>query len=180
MPPTLTPTSSPSSRPSSLPSTYPSSIPTVSPSIQPSMNPSSLPSLDPCKGYDGNFGDTGGDLSINIFFNYGVETDKLVEKDMKATLSDQIEAIEEFLLDILISRLFDECSDNTRRKLRPHNIFLGKEADDFNDLEVVPSPVRQKYLNDSQAHYHASINKSSTGEIVGISSSPVDLANGSK
>jgi hypothetical protein len=177
--PSWSPTSSPSSRPSSLPSIYPSLLPTDSPSIQPSMVPSSLPSLDPCKGYDGNFGNTTGDISVNIYFNYGVERDKTTEANMKIALSDQVAEVEQRLLDILISRFFDECKE--RRNLLQNILSGGKptahvEPSHFNIMNQNKNDRTPRVFN-GQPSNESELNPT---KIVGISSSPVDLANGRK
>ena len=51
-----------------------------------------------------------------------MESDKTVETNMKATLSEQVKEVEQAMLDLLIARFFEDC--NERRNLAGHNIFL--------------------------------------------------------
>jgi hypothetical protein len=175
------PTRSASSVPSSHPSVFPSDLP----SSLPSKLPSSAPSLDPCKGYDGNFGDINGELRFTIFFNYGVESDKTVETNMKATLSEQVKEVEQAMLDLLIARFFEDC--NERRNLAGLNIFLGGDVNshpadgvEFSDSDLERPFNVKKDKTASLTGSPTSTSNPHTREVVGISSSPVDLANGSK
>lgn len=150
--PSSTPTSSPSLANSPSPSFYPSRVPSVV--------PSSLPSLDPCKGYDGSFGNTTSGNELVISFTYGVESDKNLMGSMPASLSDQVKEVEESLLDLLIKSWFDHCF--ITRESRNVNIFeRGKKVNHFASIASANS-----------------IPRSGSSGIVGIKSRSVDLANG--
>jgi len=75
----------------------------------PSPPPSSSPFLDPCKGYDGTFGNTASSNKITISFMYGVESNMTLVELMPVSLSDQIKEIDQALLDLLIESSFDHC-----------------------------------------------------------------------
>ncbi len=130
------------------------------------------PTLDPCKGDDGDYGNTDGGISITVFFSYGVESDKILEKSLLATLSDQVKNVEQKLLNLLIAIFFEEC--NLRRTLRGQNIFLSDESTVESSFEEYVDKAGKRE-NPATAN-----NAESAKGIIGISSSPVDLANGSK
>jgi hypothetical protein len=95
---------------------------------------------------------------------YGVESDKRLMESMPASLSDQIKEIEQALLDLLIKSSFDHCIlDTGSRNL---NIFAA-EGRKINHLKPI-------------AGITGTSPRSNLSEIIGIKSSPIDLANGSK
>jgi hypothetical protein len=93
---------------------------------------------------------------------YGVESDINIMGIMPASLSDQVKEIEQSLLDLLITNIFDQCDGASG--LRKLNIFEpGKKIKHFVPIaSTATSPL-----------------VTSLG-IIGIKSNPLDLANGSK
>ena len=104
---------------------------------------------------------------------------------MKATLSEQVKEVEQAMLDLLIARFFEDC--NERRNLAGHNIFLGGDVNshpadgvEFSDSDLERPFNVKKDKTASLTGSPTSTSNPHTREVVGIASSPVDLANGSK
>jgi len=104
---------------------------------------------------------------------------------MKATLSEQVKEVEQAMLDLLIARFFEDC--NERRNLAGLNIFLGGDVNshpadgvEFSDSDLERPFNVKKDKTASLTGSPTSTSNPHTREVVGISSSPVDLANGSK
>ena len=98
---------------------------------------------------------------------------------MKIALSDQVVEVEQRLLDILISRFFGECKEE-RRNLQ--NILSGGKPTAH--VEPFHFNIMNQNKNDRTPRVSSgqpsNENELNPTEIVGISSSPVDLANGRK
>ena len=95
---------------------------------------------------------------------YGVESNTFLMESMPVSLSDQIKEIEQALLDLLIESSFDHCIlDTGSRNL---NIFA---AEGRNVMHFKPI-----------AGITGISHRSNLSEIIGIKSSPIDLANGGK
>ena len=94
---------------------------------------------------------------------YGVKSNTTLMESMPVSLSDQIKEIEQALLDLLIERSFDHCIlDTGSRNL---NIFEdGQKVKHFTPIASSTDIIQISNLS----------------EIIGIKSSPIDLANGSK
>jgi hypothetical protein len=79
---------------------------------------------------------------------------------LPATLSDQIREVEEALLDLLIEEFFPDCDLDANHGLRRLNTPV-------NDAEMVHEEAMPRFLTMNHT-------------VVGLKSSPIDLANGSK
>ena len=117
--PSPTPTSSPSYQSSPSPTSLPSSSPSASPTSNPSSWPSAPPSLDPCKGYDGVFGNTtdDDDAGTVVSYSYGVERNRVVEESTGTTLSDSIMELEGSMLNLLVGDFYSGCASASGRLL---------------------------------------------------------------
>ena len=138
---------------------------------------------------------------MTISFLYGVESDKA----MGTTLSDQVKEVEQAMLDLLIAGFFSDCETvkyNENRRLESHNIFTGGPsalslAEEGDDILSVGSNVRSVgsaapaatptitiTSDTSFPSASPSVEKKTSPNprnvIVGLASSPVDLANGRK
>ena len=96
----------------------------MTPTSQPSVLPSASPSLDPCKGYDGVFGNTTDENTGTVVsYSYGVERNKAVEEKTGITLSGLIRMIESAMLNLLVGNFYSSCSSE------PDNRFLSENID---------------------------------------------------
>lgn len=155
--PSLAPSSSPSYSPSKTPSSIPSWQPSVSPTYFPSSTPSTLPTLDPCIGRDGLFGSTSNsNRKLYVYYKYGIEIDNKIQNDMDVTVSELVAAVEYNLLNELIAVYFSYCSKDERRRMTGY------------ELEELVATSAQSLKNKKQ----------SLNEVVGLSSKPIDIANG--
>ena len=104
---------------------------------------------------------------------------------MTATLSDQVREVEQALLDLLIGEFFQYC-DNApirNRSLYRHNIFDGgglSTADFVTILNVTNATNATETPSSSPSRSPTRMDNPRESEIVGLSSSPIDLANGRK
>ncbi len=139
------------------------------PTRQPSVLPSAAPSLDPCKGYDGIFGNTtDDDTGTVISFKYGVERNNVVEEATGTTLSDSIRDLESSLLNLLVGKFYSSCSSNPNgRFLMDQHRSRGGRYENMRDL-IVKDIRKAMTRDDIESH------------ILGLGSAPVDLANGRK
>jgi len=160
--PSVEPSSLPSIKPSATPTLIPSSTPTRYPTTVPSSTPTLYPSLDPCIGYDGFFADTSGSNRLLVYYEYEIESDLETSEAMSASTSDMVSEIEFTLLNYLISSYFPLC--DSRRKMMVHESeqVIQKNAVTEHDNEDLKRNHYQRILT----------------EMIGLSSYPVDLANG--
>jgi hypothetical protein len=200
--PSAYPSSTPSHKPSLSPTQQPTRIPSSSPTYKPSV--SQLPTMiQPCSRYGFNFGHTQTSVSmISIKYNYDVETDNSIATFMGVSMTDQIKRIEETLLNLIIGRFFPECNDtststSTSAAIMSTNMNTNNSNNkgDNNNSSNNPgtSRLRKRILNhnifrptvnvdDGNNNYNTSTNDDSTndddGAMVGMSSRPLDVANG--
>ncbi len=108
-----------------------------------------------------------------------MESDKTVQADIGATLSDQVKEVEQHLLDVLITRFFPHCYE--RRNMKGLNIFLDREKSSiFSDSSSAQSLNLEVDRNSNPVETPPSTNNVGEMGVTGLSSSPIDLANGSK
>lgn len=172
------------------------------------------PSYDPCRGFYGNFGEITSGSVITVAYEYGVESNRIVEDTLNATLSDQVREVEIAILELLIEALFPVCRDLSSETIAQR--FLYNKGNEVGSIppphSVMPDNLdREKHTitteelklldrKNSDIGYHNSNifsslpmkeKKNSTKDvtlkhndgdssIIGISSSPIDLANGKK
>ena len=172
--PSLLPSTQPSNSPPSIPSLSPSSFPTTRPSITPTLypsqsptnnpsgKPSTQPSYDPCRGFYGTYGDKIINSETTISYQYGVE----YNTQANAPISDQIRNIESTMLELLIGEIFFECRDT--QAVPTSRRFLDHDS----------STMKRQSIDNRSLQVNSNTNEDAT--IIGIASSPVDLANGSK
>ena len=155
--PSLGPSSSTSYSPSKTPSSIPSWQPSVSPTYFPSSSPSTFPTLDPCIGRDGLYGSTSNSKTkLYVYYKDGIEIDNKIQHDMDVTVSELVAAVEYNLLNELISVYFSYCSKDERRRMTGYK------------MEEIVATSAQTLKNKKQ----------SLSEVVGLSSKPIDIANG--
>lgn len=204
--------------PTVQPSTEPSGSPSFQPSTGPSGAPSSQPSYDPCRGFYGTYGEITSGSIITVPYEYGVETNRIVEVNLNATLSDQVREVESAMLELLIEALFTECRDLSAETIEqrflynrgneiesmspPHDLMRDNLSRDEHTIGTEQPKLPQRENSEGLAdlgHHHSNIFSSipmkkipssmngatlkhddGISSIIGISSSPIDLANGSK
>ena len=184
--PSPNPNMAPSPSRSALPSGKrdPSSSPTRMASASPtrmassaSVFPSSPPSLDPCKGYNGKYGDTSDEENLTIVaFTYGIEIDMVVMSEMSAILSDLTKGVEEEQLNLLVQSFSTACNDANEVATRSLNIFADGKLDHLQSVIIGSGRTGTKDVA-------SSVQKQTVpDEIVGIKSDPEDVpvANGGK
>ncbi len=132
------------------------------------MSPSDSPSLDPCKGYDGVFGDTSDDdAGFVVSYSYGVERNKAVEEAAGATLSDTIADLESSTLNMLVGSFYSGCnSDPESRSLLDRQ--KRRNGRFYNTRGLITKNLDPPTSDNVESH------------LLGLKSSPVDLANGRK
>jgi hypothetical protein len=157
--PSLVPSSSPSYSPSKTPTSFPSWQPSVSPTYFPSTSPSTFPTLDPCIGRDGLFGSTSNsNRKLYVYYKYGIEIDNKIQNEMDVTVPELVAEVEYNLLNELIAEYFSECSKDEGRRMIGY------------DMEEISTISAQSLKNKKQT----------LSEVVGLSSKPIDIANGGK
>lgn len=159
--PSSKPSRAPSSKPTMRPSTHPSDVPTNAPSSSPTLNPT----IDPCIGRNGSFGLTTNDNEkLFVYYKYSIEMDDAIQEMTGDSVTDIVGDVEDMLLNELIALLFPICSRSERRRMIGDFDSNKEDLDKWSWKEIGARSTSSRIRN--------------LNEVIGISSRPIDLANG--
>jgi hypothetical protein len=170
--PSISSSNSPSSKLSHKPTVIPSPTPTLIPHSQEPSSDTKITPYISCKKDKYNFGNTPSSSTLSssfeiepyiVHYDYNLQTNIIMTNTLNYSVTDQIKEIEAQILTLLIDSFFPECNivDNT----------IIPFANGKNRLLNIFAPKADAILE----NYHQFTVR--TG-IAGMSSKPIDLANG--